>query len=152
MEEGALEWYRVDRTPRRTLVVAVILVTLGATGIGAAFVSRLSDGVSHAIALGSASVMFAGVAMAVGVAWAVIQEDMYLAVRRDAVVLHWSREREEIVPWSEIDSIVARPDDRALTIATAAQASHEWEVRTGAAELAARLVGLRQKALHGLLG
>ena len=151
MEDGALEWYRVDRTPRRTLVVAVILVTLGATGIGAAFVTRLTETASHAIARVSACTMFAGVFMAVGTAWAVIQEDMYLAVRRDAVVLHWSREREEIVPWGDIRSIEARGDGAAITIRTEVQA-HEWEMRSGAAELAARLVDLRAKAAHGLLG
>jgi hypothetical protein len=151
MEEGALEWYRVDRTPRRTLAAAVILVALGATGIGAAFVSRLGDWASHAIALVSAGVMFAGVAVAVGTAWAVIQEDMYLAVRRDAVVLHWSREREETIPWGDIASIVAAADGATLTIATAGE-THEWEMRSGAPELAARLVDLRKKAAHGLLG
>jgi len=30
--------------------------------------------------------------------------------------------------------------------------AHEWEMRSGAAELAARLVDLRAKAAHGLLG
>jgi hypothetical protein len=151
MEDGLLEWHRVDRSPRRTLAVAATLVTLGATGFGAAFVSRLSDGVSHAIALGAACTMFAGVSMAVVIGWAVLQQDTYLAIRRDAVVLHWSGEREAIVPWDEIDSVVAREDGRLLTIATGT-AVHEWEVRDGAAELAARLVDLRKKAAHGLLG
>ncbi len=151
-EERALEWHRVDRSPRKVLVAAVALVMLGATGIGAAFVSRLGDGASHAIALGSACVMFVGVFTAVGAAWATMSEDTYLAIRRDAVVLHWSREREVIVKWDDVGAIAATPDDREVTLESSDGAVHRWSVRSGAAELVRRLADAKKKAAHGLLG
>jgi hypothetical protein len=152
MDASMLEWHRVDRSPRRTLAVAVVLVTGGATGIGAAFVSRLSDTTSHAIALASAATMFGGVFLAVASAWAGLREDVYLAIRKDALVLHRSREDETVLPWGDIDAIRPAEDGTAVTITTKAGAAHLWTVHRGGVELAARITDLRKKIEHGLVG
>lgn len=125
---------------------------LGSTGIGAAFMSRLGDTLGHLIALLSACTMFSGVFMAVSSAWEGIRHDVYLAVRKDAMILHWSRDREDVVPWTDVVTIDAKRDGAEVSIATKDGRTHAWEVRRGGDELAKRLVDLQKKAEHGLLG
>ena len=148
-----IEWHRLDRTRpvRRVLVLAAFLVTFGATFVGAAFMTRLDESTAHTVALGGACMMLMGLVLAVGSALVMVQEDSYLAVRKDAVVLHWSREREDTVAWAELAAIEVDAEKRALVLTTRGGERHEWEAGARAKELADRLADARAKAAHGLL-
>jgi hypothetical protein len=146
-----IEWHRVDRgkSTRRTLAFAGVLVTGGATLVGAGFMNRLTESTGHTIALAGACAMLAGLVLGAGTALVMIQEDMYLAVRKDGIVLHWSRDDEAVLAWDTIRSIDA--SETTLTFRYGDEKTEEWKVPGGARELAKRLVELKQKAAHGLL-
>ncbi len=151
MDEALLEWHRVDRTPRRTLAMSVVLVMVGSAGIGAAFVRRLGETASHFITLASAVTMFVGVLLGVTTALAAFAEDVYLGIRKDALVLHWSKAREVTVAWENLAEVAA-DDDQTISLALKDGAPLVWSVRSGGRELAKRLVDAKQKASLGLLG
>ena len=146
-----IEWHRVDRgkSTRRTLAFAAILVTGGATFVGAGFMSRLSESTGHTIALAGACAMLAGLVLGAGTAIVMIQDDAYIAVRKDAIVLHWARDDEAVLAWDAIRTIEVT--DSTLTFHLAGEKTEEWKLPTGAPELAKRLRELKQKAAHGLL-
>jgi hypothetical protein len=146
-----LEWHRVDRGKgvRRTLALAAVLVTSGATAVGGGFVSRLSEATGHTIALVGACTMLAGLVLGAGMAVVMIQDDAYLAVRADGVLLHWGRDDEAILAWDAIRAIDV--DASAIVFRLENDETETWPVPVGAAELARRLRELKQKAAHGLL-
>jgi hypothetical protein len=146
-----IEWHRVDRAKsvRRTLTLAALLVTGGATLVGAGFVSRLEESTGHTIALLGACAMLAGLVLGAGTALVMIQEDMYLAVRADAVVLHWSKDDEAILAWDAITAIDA--NETTITFRLADEKTEEWKIVRGAPDLAKHLNELKHKAAHGLL-
>jgi hypothetical protein len=146
-----IEWHRIDRgkTARRTLAFAAVLVTGGATFVGAGFMSRLDESTGHTIALAGACAMLAGLVLGAGMALVMIQEDAYLAVRADGIVLHWSRDDEAVLAWDTIASIDAT--ESAITFHLSGDKTEEWKLPTGAQPLAKHLTELKQKAAHGLL-
>jgi hypothetical protein len=147
-----LEWHRIDRgrSVRLVLALAAVLVTAGATGVGAGFVSRLGDATGHFVALAGACSMLAGLVLGAGMALVMIQQDVYLAVRVDGVLLHWGRDDERLLAWEAIGAIEV--EGKSIMFRLADDKSEEWEGVDKPAELAQRLVELKQKALHGLLG
>src|SRR5262245_49849027 len=90
---------------RRTLAFAAVLITFGATFVGAGFMSRFSESTGHTIALLGACAMVAGLVLGAGTALVIMQEDMYLAVRVDGVLLHWGRDKEKLLSWDAIAAI-----------------------------------------------
>ena len=156
-----IEWHRVDRArgTRRIIYFAAVLVTVGATFVGAAFSSRFSETGGHYVALGGACTMLVGLVLAVSSALQMVQEDCYCAVRADGILLHHDREHEVLLPWDDIKAIEASEDDRvvfelteASTYRTSKNSREEWPVGTGARALAAHLTEVQKKATHGLLG
>jgi hypothetical protein len=146
-----IEWHRVDRgkNTRLILALAAILVTGGATFVGAGFMSRLSESTGHVIALAGACAMIAGLVLGAGTALVMIQDDAYLAVRKDGIVLHWARDDEVVLVWDAICGIEATAST--LTFHLSDEKTEEWKLTTGAPELAKRLLELKQKAAHGFL-
>jgi hypothetical protein len=146
-----IEWHRIDRgrSTRLTLTLAAVLVTGGATLVGAGFVSRLAESTGHTIALAGACAMLAGLVLGAGTALVMIQEDAYLAVRQDAIVLHWARDHEAVLPWDTIRTIEAT--ESAITFHLANEKTEEWKLASDASRLAKRLLELKQKAAHRLL-
>jgi hypothetical protein len=146
-----LEWHRSGgRDVRRTMIPAGILVVVGGTLIGAAFVSRLGQTLGHGVALVGACMTLGGLVLAVGSAVVMIQEERYLAVRVDGILLHPSRDNETLVAWDDIAEVSANADG-AVIVKRKEGSAETWSVGAEAGALADKLEDFRKKAALGIL-
>jgi hypothetical protein len=144
-----IEWHRSGGGGmRRALIVAGVLVTIGPILVGAAFVSRLGTALGHGIAVVGACLVVGGLVYAISNAVSAIQEDRYLAVRKDGILLHSARDQEMLVPWSDLRSIAA--EGMEVVLSRVDDKVERWTAGGDAGKLAARLEDLRKKAALGI--
>jgi hypothetical protein len=148
-----IEWHRVDavRGARGLLIWAALLITVGATLVGAAFVQRISPGVRPTITLFGAAMMLAGLVIGIGGMGLLLTTDAHITLRTDGVLLHTGRE-ETLLAWSDIR--MARTDHEKLRVVFDGEAGETlatFYAGKSAISLAARIEKLRQRARLGVL-
>lgn len=152
MTTPGVDFFRVDRsgTTRRLLVTGVVLVTLGASSIGAHLIRRLPASVSHAISLAGGVLMLGGLVLAFGALAMMLFENVYMAIRDDGLLVH-DNGNETTIPWDELASVGV---DRAMGVVELRRADKEplrWHAGRAATDVGARIEEAKRKAAYGLL-
>lgn len=152
MATPGVDFFRVDRSgpTRRLLVAGVVMVTAGASSVGAHLIRRLPESVSHAVSLGGGVCMLAGLLMSFGSMALMLFEDVYIAIRESELVFH-DNGREVTVAWDELTAVRVEPRTGFLEVARRAGDPVRWYAGGSAGEIAARIEEAKRKALHGLL-
>jgi hypothetical protein len=147
-----VDFFRVDRSGsvKRLLAVAGILVTTGATAIGAHLVHRLEADTGHLVSLvGGLTVAF-GLILGFGAMAMILFENVYLLITDDGVVCH-ENGKETKLAWSEIEDVRLEAKLGVLVFARRAGPAVRWFAGNSAASVHAKVEEARRKALHGLL-
>ena len=145
-----LDFFRVDRSgpTKKLLVLAVVLVTVGASAIGAHLMHRLRSDVGHLISLGGGLTMLTGLVLAFGAMAMMLFENVYLQIKDEGVVLH-ENGKETMIPWGEIEGVEV--DAHHLLIARSNAETVRWFAGQAAKDVRGRVEDARRKAAHGLL-
>jgi hypothetical protein len=151
-EAKTIEWHRVDATrgARGLLLWGALLIALGGTLIGAAFVQRISPSTRSGITLLGAASMLAGLVIGFGSMGLLLTADAYIAVRTDGVLLHSSKD-ETLLAWGDLRS--TRLDDEGMCIVFMGEAKEPlgtFYAGSQARALAERIDKLRQRAELGI--
>lgn len=150
MPTHGVDFFRVDRSgpTKRLLVVAVTMVTLGSTSVGAHLVTRLDASLGHTIALAGGVTLLAGLVLGFGAMAMMLFENVYLVIQEAGVLLH-DNGKETQVPWSELDAVDL--EDGYVVLRRNEQDAIRWFAGKGAPIVRAKVDDARRKALHGLL-
>jgi hypothetical protein len=150
-----IAWYRIDRWPaaRRTLTLACAFIGSGACVIGLSFLTHQPERVRVVATVLGLVLTLAGPVTAILGLRRPLNEDLYIAVLLEGLLLHLEGEPKTI-PWDDLLRVTARPATPGLVL----------ELRDGSrialdgvfagvtsAELAARLDDARRKAAFSLL-
>lgn len=150
MPTHGVDFFRVDRSSptKRLLVVAVSMVTLGSTSVGAHLVTRINESLGHTIALAGGVTLLAGLVLGFGAMAMMLFENVYLVIQETGVLLH-DNGKETTVPWSELDEV--RVDEGYVVLVRKEADAIRWFAGKGAPDVRAKVDDARRKALHGLL-
>jgi len=147
-----VDFFRVDRSgpTRRLLVVGGILVSCGASTVGAHLMHRLPESTGHLVSLAGGICMIGGLVLAFGSLAMMLFENVYLAVREDGVLLH-DNGKETCIAWDDL-AAVAIDDDRAfLSLRRVAGEPVRWYAGSSTETIVTRVTDAKRKAAHGLL-
>lgn len=150
MPTHGVDFFRVDRSgpTKRLLVVAVTMVTVGSTSVGAHLVTRIDAGLAHTIALAGGVTLLAGLVLGFGAMAMMLFENVYLVIQESGVLLH-DNGKETKVPWADLDGVDL---DAGYVVLRRKEADAiRWFAGKGAADVRAKVDDARRKALHGLL-
>jgi hypothetical protein len=147
-----VDFFRVDRTAstRRRLVTGVLMVSGGASGVGAHLVHRLPVDVSHLVSLVGGVCMAAGLVLTFGALAMVLFENVYLAIHEDHVLVHDSG-RETKIPWDELTAIGVDAKNGYVELSRRKGKVLRWHAGKTASDVAHRIEEAKRKAAHGLL-
>ena len=150
MPTYGVDFFRVDRSgsTKRLLVFAVVLVTVGASSIGAHLVARIDVDLGHAISLGGGVMLLAGLVLGFGAMAMMLFENVYLVIEQPALLLH-DNGTETRLPWSELEGVDL--DGGFVVFRRKEGEAVRWFAGKGAPELRAKIDDARRKAIHGLL-
>ena len=150
MATVGIDFFRVDRARavRRLLVVAAVLVTVGATTIGAHLVQRLSTQTGHLISLVGGATTLCGLILGFGSLAMLLFENVYILFTAEALVLH-ENGKETKIAWDDL-SAVKVADEAGFLVFERESAPLRWFVGAPAAEIAGKATEARRKALLGL--
>jgi hypothetical protein len=151
MTTPGIDFFRVDRSgpTRRLLVAAVLMVTCGATAVGAHLVKRLPVDVSHTVSLVGGITMIAGLVMAFGAMAMILFENVYLAIEDEGLLLH-DDGRDTRIPWEKLVEVHVDPKGF-VELRRADHPALRWFAGKSSKDVAARLLEAKRKAAHGLL-
>jgi len=145
------DFFRIDRSgpTKRLLAVAIVLVLVGSTSIGAHLVTRLNESLGHLISLGGGILLLGGLVLGFGTMAMMLFENVYLQILDTGVLFH-DNGKETKVAWSELDEIAVDDGFLVLKVKESDEAIR-WFAGKMAAEIRKKLDDARRKALHGLL-
>jgi hypothetical protein len=147
-----VDFFRIDRSgpTRRLLVVGVLLVTGGASAVGAHLVKRLPEEMSHSVSLVGGLSMAAGLVLTFGALAMMLFENVYLAIHDDHLLLH-DNGRETKIPWDELTAIGIDAKQGYVELRRDKQDVLRWYAGKTAKNVAGRIEEAKRKAAHGLL-
>lgn len=150
MTTPGVDFFRIDRSgsTRRLLIAGVVLVTGGASAVGAHLVNRLPADVSHLVSLAGGLSMAAGLVLTFGALAMILFENVYLAIHDDHLLLH-DNGRETKIPWDELAGAEAKKGF--VELRREGQAVLRWPAGRTAANVAERIAEAKRKGAHGLL-
>lgn len=146
-----VDFFRVDRstTTKRLLVVAAILVSIGATSIGAHLIRRLGPSVARLLSLGGGLMVAFGLIVGFGAMAMLVFENVYVLLREDGVLCH-DNGAETIIPWAELERVTREGETGFLVLQRVDAPPFRWFAGENADELRRRIDEAKRKALHGL--
>ena len=153
MTTPGVDFFRVDRSgpTRRLLAISGVFVACGASSVGAHLMHRLDTETGHVVSLVGGVVMIGGLVLAFGSLAMMLFENVYLAIRDDALVLH-DNGKETIVAWDDLTGVSAERDKKGfVTLKRKSGKPVAWYAGTESETVAAKVEDARRKALHGLL-
>lgn len=152
MTTPGIDFFRIDRSrsTRRLLVVGTVLVTAGASAVGAHLVNRLPADVGHLVSLAGGLSMAAGLVMTFGALAMMLFENVYLAIHDDHLLLH-ENGRDTKIAWDELTRIESDPKQGLVALHRTGHDVVQWPAGRTAKDVAARLLEAQRKAAHGLL-
>jgi hypothetical protein len=147
---AGIDFFRVDRSgaTRRLLVVAGLLVAVGATSIGAHLVRRLGADLGHLVSLVGGLTVVAGLILGFGAMAMLLFENVYLLIREDGVLCH-ENGKETTIAWADIEKVTLEGTG-VVVFQRKDAAPLRWFAGSNAKDLHARLEDAKRKALHGL--
>ena len=149
---AGVDFFRVDRSgaTKRLLIVAGVLVSVGATSIGAHLVSRLEADVGHLVSLLGGLLVISGLILGFGAMAMLLFENVYLLIREDGVLCH-ENGKETTIGWGDLEQVSVDGTTGFIVFERSTSAAVRWFAGKNAKELHGRLEEARRKALHGLL-
>ncbi len=152
MPTPGVDFFRVDRSgpTRRLLVTGVVLVTLGASSVGAHLIHRLPESASHTISLVGGVTMLAGLVLAFGALAMMLFENVYIAIEDQRLVLH-DNGKEVVIAWDDLAAVSVEGRTGFLSLERKEAKAVRWYAGGPAKDIAAKIQEARRKALHGLL-
>jgi len=149
---AGVDFFRVDRSgaTKRLLIVAGVLVTMGATTIGAHLVSRIEADVGHLISLLGGLLVISGLILGFGAMAMLLFENVYLLIREDGVLCH-ENGKETTIGWGDLEQVSVDGTTGFIVFERRGAAAVRWFAGKNAKEVHGRLEDARRKALHGLL-
>lgn len=150
MATPGVDFFRIDRSGsvRRLLVIAGVLVSVGATSIGAHLVSRLRPEIGHVVSLGGGLVTVSGLILGFGAMAMLLFENVYLLIREEGVLCH-ENGKETTIAWDDLEAIGL--EEPFLVLSRASAEPVRWFAGRSAKDIHRRLEDARRKAIHGLL-
>jgi hypothetical protein len=153
MTTPGVDFFRIDRSgaTSRLLLIGGLLVTCGATAVGAHLVHRLPEGLSRLISLVGAAAVLGGLVLTFGSLAMMMFEDIYLSIRDDGLFVH-ENGKETTIPWEELSEVAV--DTKSGVVVLHGGADKEvvrWHAGKTAKHVAARIEEAKRKAVLGLL-
>ena len=152
MTTPGVDFFRVDRsgTTTRLLVIAVIMVSAGASGVGAHLVNRLPADVSHLVSLVGGVTMIAGLVLAFGALAMMLGENVYMLIRDDGLLVH-DNARETVIAWAELTKVVVDAPKGIVELRRSGKSPLRWYAGKAAPQVASRIEEAQRKGVHGIL-
>jgi hypothetical protein len=149
---AGVDFFRIDRSgpTRRLLSIAGVLVTVGATAIGAHLVHRISPELGHVVSLAGGVTVVAGLILGFGAMAMLVFENVYLLLREDGVLCH-DNGKETTIPWDDLERVVIEEREGFVVFERTGGARIRWFAGKTARHLAAKIEEAKRKALLGLL-
>ena len=149
---AGVDFFRVDRsgTTTKLLVSGVVLVTTGASAIGAHLMHRLPESVSHVVSLAGGIAAVGGLVTAFGALAMMLFENVYMSVRDEGLLIH-DNGKETAVPWEELEEVVVLAPEGVVELRRRDKEALRWFAGKSAKDVGARVEEARRKALHGLV-
>jgi hypothetical protein len=148
---AGVDFFRVDRsgTTAKLLVSGVVLVTTGASAIGAHLMHRLPESVSHLVSLVGAIAAIGGLVTAFGALGMMIFENVYMTIREDGLLIH-DNGKETTVPWDELEAVVVLAKQGLVELRRGEKEALRWYAGSAAKDVGGRIEEAKRKAAHGL--
>ena len=152
MTTPGVDFFRIDRSAAtaRVLLTGGVLVTCGATAVGAHLVHRLPDDISRLVSLIGAAAVVGGLVLAFGSLAMMMFENIYLAIRDDGLLVHEDG-RETTIAWEELSAVVVDEPKGLVALHRQDKETMRWHAGKAAKLVAARIEEAKRKAAHGLL-
>ena len=152
MATAGVDFFRVDRSgaTRRLLIVAGVLVAVGATSIGAHLVSRLGADTGHLVSLVGGLMVISGLVLGFGAMAMLLFENVYLLIREEGVLLH-ENGKETSIGWADLERASVDGTAGFLVFHRKDAQPLRWFAGTNVKDVQQRIEEARRKALHGLL-
>ena len=153
MTTPGVDFFRIDRSAAtsRLLVTGALLVTCGATAVGAHLVHRLPESVSRLISLTGAAAVLGGLVLAFGSLAMMMFEEIHLSIRDDGLLVHEDG-KETTITWDELTAVaVDAPNGSVMLHRGYDKEVVRWHAGKTAKHVAARIEEAKRKAAHGLL-
>ena len=152
MATAGVDFFRVDRSgsTRRLLVLAGLLVTSGATSIGAHLVRRIDPEVGHLVSLAGGLVVVLGLILGFGAMAMLLFENVYLLIRDEGLVCH-ENGKETTIAWSELSGVTLDAQPGFVVLERGDEEPLRWFAGSSAPDVQARIKESKRKGLHGLL-
>lgn len=139
-----------SRSTKRRLIIAALLIALGAVSAGAHLVSRLAPVARLGISFAGGAMMLAGLAIGFGTMALLLFENIYLLLREDGIVVH-DNGKDTVIAWGDLER-VRRDEESGFVVFEPRDAEPiRWFAGASASQIVARVEEARRKALHGLL-
>lgn len=150
MPTAGVDFFRVDRarSVKRLLAVAITLVLVGSTSIGAHLVSRFDEKLAHLISLVGGTMLLAGLVLGFGAMAMLLFENVYLVIQEAGLLMH-DNGKETTIPWGELESV--KVDDGYVVLERKEAEPIRWFAGKTAKDVSTKVDDARRKALHGLL-
>jgi hypothetical protein len=152
MTTPGVDFFRIDRSAAtsRLLATGVLLVTMGATAVGAHLVHRLPEAVSRLVSLVGAAGVIGGLVLAFGSLALMMFENIYLAIKDDGLLVHEDG-KETNIGWAELSDVSIDAPKGLVELHRTGKDVIRWHAGKTAKDVAARIEEARRKAAHGLL-
>ena len=152
MATPGVDFFRVDRSGsvRRLLVVAGVLVTVGATAIGGHLVSRLEPDLAHVVSLSGGLTVVVGLILGFGAMAMLLFENVYVLLGEEGITCH-ENGKETRIAWGDLERATLEGESGFVLFARREGEPLRWFAGTIAPELVRRVEDSKRKALHGLL-
>jgi hypothetical protein len=149
---AGVDFFRVDRSgaTRRLLIIAGLLVAIGATSIGAHLVSRLTPDLAHLVSLVGGLTVIVGLILGFGAMAMLLFENVYLLIRQDGLLCH-ENGKETTIAWGELEGVSLEEATGVLVFRRHDAEPVRWFAGKTAKDIHARIEDAKRKALHGLL-
>jgi hypothetical protein len=149
---AGVDFFRVDRsgTTTKLLVSGVLLVTTGASAIGAHLMHRLPESVSHLVSLTGGIAVIGGLVTAFGTLGMMLFENVYLTIRDEGLLIH-DNGKETPVPWDELTEVVVLAPKGLVELRRGEKEPLRWFAGSAARDVGGRIVEAKRKAAVGLL-
>ena len=150
MPTAGVDFFRVDRarSVKRLLALAITMVLVGSTSIGAHLVSRFDEGLAHLISLGGGTLLLAGLVLGFGAMAMLLFENVYLVIQESGLLFH-DNGKETKIPWADLESV--REDAGFVVFERKDADAMRWFAGKTAKDVSSKVDAARRKALHGLL-
>jgi hypothetical protein len=147
---AGVDFFRIDRarSVKRLLAVAITLVLVGSTSIGAHLVSRVDEGLAHLISLVGGTLLLGGLVLGFGAMAMLLFENVYLVIQEAGLLLH-DNGKEMQIPWADLEAV--KVDEGYVVLERKDAEAVRWFAGKTAKDISAKVDDARRKALHGLL-